>query len=135
MVPYHSPIHPGRVITTFAFISAVVEALNGNGAAYSANQSLPESKQDIGKALLKAALLIQLVIVGLFLLLAGTFHRRCLKAGIRNAKAQQCLDHSLLQHGPAHDPDHLPDHRVLQHRIASDRTEHGPLLPQSHHPL
>ena len=32
-VPYCSPIHPGRVLTTFAAISIVVEALNGNGSA------------------------------------------------------------------------------------------------------
>ncbi|KAK3936885.1 RTA1 domain-protein [Diplogelasinospora grovesii] len=90
-IPYHSPIHPGRVITTFALISAVVEALNGNGASYSANQSLPQSKQDIGHALLKAALLIQIVVVTLFLLLAGVFHRRCLEAGITNQKVYNAL--------------------------------------------
>ncbi|KAJ4291553.1 hypothetical protein N0V88_006151 [Collariella sp. IMI 366227] len=63
--PYYSPIHPGRVITTFSFISVVVEALNGNGVALSANQSLAASKLAIGRALLKAALLIQLAVLGL----------------------------------------------------------------------
>ena len=90
-VPYHSPIHPGRVITTFAFISFVVEALNGNGAAYSANQSLPEDKQEIGRSLLKAALLIQVIVLVLFVLLAATFQRRCLKAGIRNRDLHNVL--------------------------------------------
>ncbi|KAK0713790.1 hypothetical protein B0T26DRAFT_742296 [Lasiosphaeria miniovina] len=90
-VPYHSPIHPGRVITTFAFISSIVEALNGNGAAYSANQSLPQSKQDIGRALLKAALLIQIVVIALFLLLAAVFHRRCVRAGIESDKLRNSL--------------------------------------------
>ncbi|KAK8076181.1 hypothetical protein PG994_003453 [Apiospora phragmitis] len=42
-VPYYSPIHPGRVLTTFAAISMVVGALNGNGAAYTANQSLSDT--------------------------------------------------------------------------------------------
>lgn len=82
-VPYLSPIHPGRVLTTFAFISAVVEALNANGAVNSTNTSLPQSRQDAGKALLKAALLIQLVVVALFLSLAVSFHRRVRRAGIR----------------------------------------------------
>ncbi|KAH8887051.1 hypothetical protein GQ53DRAFT_331596 [Thozetella sp. PMI_491] len=91
LVPYYSPIHPGRVLTTFAFISAVVEGLNGNGASYSSNRSLPQSKQDIGKALLKAALLIQIVVVCLFLALAIYFHRRCLKAGIRNSNLNNAL--------------------------------------------
>ena len=81
-IPYHSPIHPGRVLTTFGAISSVIEALNGNGAAYVANSSLPESKQAIGRDLLKAALILQLVVLSLFLLLAATFHRRCRKAGL-----------------------------------------------------
>lgn len=88
-VPYYSPIHPGRVFTTFGAISSVVEALNGNGAAYVANSSLPQSKQDIGKALLKAALILQLVILCLFVILAVYFHRKCKKAGLlpNNLKA------------------------------------------------
>ena len=84
--PCHSPIHPGRVITTFAIISSVVEALNGNGAAYTANTSLPTWKQDIGRALLKSALVIQVVVITLFVLLAVVFHRRCAKAGIMNGR-------------------------------------------------
>ncbi|KAK0714355.1 hypothetical protein B0T21DRAFT_296896, partial [Apiosordaria backusii] len=84
--PYHSPIHPGRVITTFAFISAVVEVLNGNGVSLTANQSLAEWRQNIGRALLKASLMIQVVVIVLFVLLAAVFHRRCWKAGMRNKK-------------------------------------------------
>jgi hypothetical protein len=60
----------------------VVEALNANGAAYVANTSLPQSKHDIGKALLKSALVLQLVVLTLFVLLAVNFHRKCRKAGI-----------------------------------------------------
>ncbi|KAL2151596.1 hypothetical protein VTH82DRAFT_6694 [Thermothelomyces myriococcoides] len=83
-VPYRSPIHPGRVLTTFAFISAVVEALNGNGVAYSVNQSLPASKQEMGRSLLKASLVMQLGVLACFVLLACTFHRRCARDGPRN---------------------------------------------------
>ena len=80
LAPYHSPIHPGRVISTFAFISCIVEALNGNGVAYAANQSLSPSRQATGRALLKAALVIQLAVLACFLLLAISFHRRCVHA-------------------------------------------------------
>ncbi|OAA56956.1 RTA-like protein [Niveomyces insectorum RCEF 264] len=90
-VPHRSPIHPGRVLTTFAAVSSVVEALNGNGAAYSANASLPQSKQDVGHALLKAALLLQIVVVAAFLLLAAVFQRRTRAAGIRNANLTHAL--------------------------------------------
>lgn len=81
-VPYHSPIHPGRVLTTFAAISTVVETLNSNGAAYVANSSLSLAKHNTGKSLIKAALVLQLVVLSLFVLLAATFHRKCRKAGL-----------------------------------------------------
>ncbi|KAH8819495.1 hypothetical protein F5884DRAFT_13326 [Xylogone sp. PMI_703] len=79
-VPYNSPIHPGRVLTTFGALSSVVEALTGNGAAYSANSSLPKHKQDIGKALIKASLILQLVVLFLFVFLASWYHRKCIRA-------------------------------------------------------
>lgn len=90
-VPYHSPIHPGRVWTTFATLAAVVESLSGVGASYSANVSLPASTQDTGKALMKAALILQLVIINTFVVLAVTFHRRCLRAGIHNRNVNGSL--------------------------------------------
>ncbi|CAK7208418.1 hypothetical protein SCUCBS95973_000095 [Sporothrix curviconia] len=90
-VPSLSPIHPGRVLTTFTAISTVVEALNANGAAYSANTNLPQTKQDLGHALMKASLVLQLVVVALFLLLAVVFHRRTLRAGIHNANLTNAL--------------------------------------------
>jgi hypothetical protein len=90
-VPHRAPIHPGRVVTTFAAVSAVVEALNANGAARSANQNATQQYQDIGHDLLKAALIIQIVVILLFIALAVTFHRRCIRAGIRNLKLNNAL--------------------------------------------
>ncbi|KAI9643521.1 hypothetical protein NHQ30_008140 [Ciborinia camelliae] len=78
-VPYHSPLHPGRVLTTFGALSAVVEALNGNGASRVANSSLPENDQETGRSLLKAALCLQLAILGAFVFLAAYFHWKCRK--------------------------------------------------------
>ncbi|TKA77324.1 hypothetical protein B0A49_02118 [Cryomyces minteri] len=88
-VPYHSPLHPGRVLTTFSAISAIVEVLNGQGASRVANTHSPPHYQDVGHGLLKAALLLQLAIIGVFVVLAGYFHRRCKKGGVlkRNLKA------------------------------------------------
>jgi hypothetical protein len=84
--PHLAPIHPGRVLTTFAAISAVVEALSGNGASLSSNQSAPQQTQDTGHALLKAALLMQIFVIVAFMTLAGVFHVRCKRAGIQSAK-------------------------------------------------
>ncbi|KAG5815539.1 hypothetical protein H9Q74_008935 [Fusarium xylarioides] len=90
-VPYNSPIHPGRVLTTFGFISGIVEALNGWGASYSANQSLTDSEIEIGHALIKTSLLLQIVVAMLFIALAVTFHRRCVVAGITNERLNKPL--------------------------------------------
>jgi hypothetical protein len=67
----------------------VIEALNGNGAAYSANSSLPKTKQNIGSSLLKAALILQLGVLASFVMLAAYFHYKCRKASIlpKNLKA------------------------------------------------
>ncbi|GKT89965.1 RTA1 domain-containing protein [Colletotrichum tofieldiae] len=81
-VPYCSPLHPGRVLSTFAFFSAIVETLNGWGASYSANQSLSPREMATGHALIKASLLLQIFVVACFVVLAVTFHRRCAHAGV-----------------------------------------------------
>ncbi|KAI1760902.1 RTA1 like protein-domain-containing protein [Hypoxylon sp. FL1150] len=90
-VPYYSPIHPGRVLTTFAAISMVIETLNSVGASYMANQSLPRDLQDAGHALLKSALIMQLVVVSLFLVLAAAFQMKCRWKRINNIKVNQAL--------------------------------------------
>ena len=45
----------------------------------------------MGRALLKAALVMQLGVLFLFTLLAGTFHRRCVRAGLRNPNLLNAL--------------------------------------------
>jgi hypothetical protein len=90
-VPYQSPIHPGRVLTTFGALSTVIEALNANGAAYVANSSLSKHQQNTGKTLLKAALCLQLGVLGCFVLLAASFHRKCKKANILPSNLRAAL--------------------------------------------
>ncbi|EAS36356.3 RTA1 domain-containing protein [Coccidioides immitis RS] len=81
-VPYCSPLHPGRVLTTFGALSAVVEVLNAIGVAYIANKSLPENLRELGEALIKASLITQIVVISLFYFLAGIFHQRTAKAKV-----------------------------------------------------
>ncbi|KAI1419184.1 RTA1 like protein-domain-containing protein [Xylaria sp. FL1777] len=90
-VPHCSPIHPGRVLTTFAAVSSVIEALNGVAASYVANITLPQHLQDTGHTLFKAALILQLVVIVLFVSLATTFYWRCRKNGINHVKVNQPL--------------------------------------------
>ncbi|KAM0479212.1 hypothetical protein ACHAP7_005822 [Fusarium lateritium] len=90
-VPYHSPIHPGRVLTTFGFISGIIEALNGWGASYSANQSLTNKEIETGHALIKTSLLLQIMVAVLFMALVTVFHRRCTVGGISNESLTKSL--------------------------------------------
>lgn len=90
-VPYHSPLHPGRVLTTFGFVSMIIESLNGWGASYSANQSLSHSQMAAGHALIKTSLILQLAVISCFVILASFFHRRCRKAGAMNGRLRNSM--------------------------------------------
>lgn len=87
-VPYFSPLHPGRTLTTFGFVSAIVEILNALGVSYLANPYVTESYVNLGDGLLKASLILQVVVIVVFCTASGIFQRRCTKAGIRSRKVQ-----------------------------------------------
>lgn len=94
-IPYLSPIHPGRVLSTFLFCSCIVEVLNSLGVMQSivgtliGNSKTPEKAAEYvaqGHALMKASLILLLLFAVIFVSLAGSVHHRCLKRGIRNRK-------------------------------------------------
>lgn len=85
-VPYCAPLHPGRVLTTFGFLSSLVEIFNAIGVSYLANTSLPEKITKLGDVMMKTGLVLQIVVICLFLLCAGIFHRRCAKAGVTRSR-------------------------------------------------
>ncbi|KAI4192334.1 MAG: hypothetical protein LQ348_003187 [Seirophora lacunosa] len=85
-VPQLSPIHPGRVITTFCGLDVVVGILTGNGGARVANVNATPADINAGKGLLRASILLQLVAFFLFVLLEYVFHRRCINAGTLDSK-------------------------------------------------
>lgn len=85
-VPHLSPIHPGRVVTTFVGIGAIVESLTANGAVRITNNKLSKAQQNVGHTLIKASLILQLVIMILFVSLAAKFQKNCLREGITSKK-------------------------------------------------
>ncbi|KKZ65569.1 hypothetical protein EMCG_08594 [[Emmonsia] crescens] len=88
-VPHCSPLHPGRVLTTFGLLSAIVEALNAIGVAYIANPSVPETATKLGHILMKTSLILQLLVIACFCALTWTFQRRCRRAGIVAGKGKR----------------------------------------------
>jgi hypothetical protein len=91
-VPYFSPIHPGRVLTTLGSLSAVVEVLNALGVAYLATSRTPDApRYALGHDLMRASLALQLFVIALFYSLAGLFHRRCARAGTDHPRVRAVL--------------------------------------------
>lgn len=80
-LPYHSPIHPGRIFSTFLLLSAVVETLTASGAANSAGSGRTPSQRTNGLNCIKAGLLIQAVIEAGFFSLVALLEYRCRQAG------------------------------------------------------
>ncbi|KAI1491731.1 hypothetical protein F5X96DRAFT_452577 [Biscogniauxia mediterranea] len=78
-VPYHpSPLHPGRVLTTFGAISLVIEVLNGHRRVLRRGADAVPGRRckGRGRRLLQAALIMQLAVVALFVALAVMFQAR-----------------------------------------------------------
>jgi hypothetical protein len=90
-VPYLSPLHPGRVFTTFLAADAVCEVLMVNGAQRLVNTRLTDHERKIGDNLVKAALILQAVLFMCFLLIGGIFHHRANKAGVLKKNLRQVL--------------------------------------------
>ncbi|KAJ6018804.1 hypothetical protein N7499_010015 [Penicillium canescens] len=90
-IPYHSPIHPGRVFTTFVAFGVAIESITANGAARVASADSSVSSQNTGKALLKAALIMQIALMAGFVALAGKFHYNCFRGGVLNDKIKRTL--------------------------------------------
>ncbi|KAL4765405.1 putative RTA1 domain protein [Aspergillus foveolatus] len=90
-IPYLSPIHPGRVFSTFLGFLAIVEVLTANGAAQLANTEATQRRRDIGDGLLKAALILQLVVMAGFVSLAVFFQVKCYRAGLLTKKLKSVL--------------------------------------------
>ncbi|KAI5893960.1 uncharacterized protein SCHCODRAFT_02623262 [Schizophyllum commune H4-8] len=81
-VPYYAPLHPGRVVTTFFGIDVLIGVLTGVSGSYIADPSLPTAKQNLGRDLLRAAMLLQLATMALFVGITIRFHILCRRAGV-----------------------------------------------------
>lgn len=76
-LPYHAPLNPHRVLSTFVTLGTAVESLTAAGAANSASLHVSEKKRSTGLACIKAALILQAVIEVCFLALLSLLVHRC----------------------------------------------------------
>lgn len=80
-VPYHAPLHPGRMVLTFATLQTMVESLNGNGASKAVNPN-DTSQQPAGRAILQTSLILQLFSMSCFIGIALRYEYNCRRAGL-----------------------------------------------------
>lgn len=85
-LPYLSPIHPGRVWTTFIALDTIDGILAGNGAAMATNVNNSPSKIRLGVILVKVSLFLLLAMFLAFVGLIIIFHRRAVAKGVFNHK-------------------------------------------------
>jgi predicted membrane channel-forming protein YqfA (hemolysin III family) len=89
-IPYLSPIHPGRVISTFIGLDIVIGILIGNGASKLVNVSNPK-ELSLGAALVKTAVIMQLVCFIGFVIIAAVFHTRARRNSVANRRVSTVL--------------------------------------------
>ena len=99
-VPYLSPLHPGRVTSTFVILDVAVGVIVAQGASRLARWEEPDQVR-IGQSLLKASLLLQVALFLGFILLQVIFQRRCLRKDIwprnlRSAMIVQYISNFLI---------------------------------------
>ncbi|KAK7730185.1 hypothetical protein SLS57_001847 [Botryosphaeria dothidea] len=90
-VPYLSPMHPGRILSTFLGLDVIIEALIANGAVRVTNSSLTNSEREDGEIMVKASLITQAVIFLILIALAIQFHIRAQRTGVLNNKLRTVL--------------------------------------------
>lgn len=81
-LPYHAPIHPGRVFSTFAMLSVLVESLTATGAANSSGSGRDPKSREAGFRCLQVALILQCFVEVLFFSIVALVERRCRRAKI-----------------------------------------------------
>jgi hypothetical protein len=90
-VPYFAPMHPARLVIIFASLTAVLELLAIAGMAYLTDRQAPDKSLNIGDTLAKASLVLQLIITGVFFILAGIYHKCCGAGRIKNKRVMRPL--------------------------------------------
>lgn len=88
-VPHLSLVQPSRVLSTFGFLSLIIETLNGLGASFTANPS--GDFLTLGQGIMKASLVLQLLLVFCFLFLVIHAHWSFSKAGVQGSRGVRPL--------------------------------------------
>ncbi|KAK4246790.1 hypothetical protein C7999DRAFT_41773 [Corynascus novoguineensis] len=90
-VPYCAPMHPNRMVAFVSTLTALIVVLSLVGIGYLTDRNSPERSVNIGDTLTKVSIVLQIVVGGLFFLVAGLFHSSCLQRRISNTRVMRPL--------------------------------------------
>jgi NADH:ubiquinone oxidoreductase subunit K len=90
-IPWLSPLHPGRVLTTFIGIDLLIEILIGNGAAKAVDTSNSAAEHQVGEILVKTALILQACTFAAYLTILFIWHRRAKSANLLTSNLRKVV--------------------------------------------
>jgi len=81
-IPWLSPLHPGRILTTFIGVDFLIELMVANGAAKAANTTNSVAEHKAGEILIKTALILQACTFAAYLGILVIWHRLAKRANL-----------------------------------------------------
>ncbi|KAM0717932.1 hypothetical protein Q7P37_006264 [Cladosporium fusiforme] len=90
-IPWLSPLHPGRILTTFIGIDFLIELMVANGAAKAANTSISAAEHEAGEILIKIALILQACTFTAYVTILAIWHVRANRANLLTAKLRKVV--------------------------------------------
>jgi hypothetical protein len=90
-IPWLSPLHPGRILTTFIGVDFLIELMVANGAAKAANTSASTAEQQAGAVLIKTALILQACTFAAYFAILAIWHTRAKRAGLMTGNLRKVV--------------------------------------------
>ena len=90
-IPWLSPLHPGRILTTFIGVDFLIELMVANGAAKAANTSTGAAEQQAGLILIKTALILQACTFAAYVAILAIWHTRAKHAGLMTSNLRRVV--------------------------------------------
>lgn len=82
-LPYHAPLHPGRIVVAFIYIGISIESLTAAGASLFAGASARDlDTYRTGGYLLSTALALQGALECVYVVFVALMHRRAVRSGV-----------------------------------------------------
>jgi hypothetical protein len=90
-IPWFSPLHPGRILTTFVGVDFLIELMVANGAAKAVNTSAGVAERLAGQILIKTALILQACTFRAYVAIMAVWHTRARGKGLMTGNLRRVV--------------------------------------------